>query len=996
MFTATAARLADKTALVFEEHAVTYGQLDAASSVIGCALAPQYGGNGQIIPVLLPRGPEAVAALLGIWKAGAAGTMVDMTYPPERIKDILEQCGSTFVIDAAWINALDPLGKTASGNGTPAKLARDQLALVVFTSGSTGRPKGVMLPHRGIAQSIKALGDLGILLESDSWLFIVSMAFVIFVTDVLVMLSIGGTVHIASEEVRSDPMKMIRYVGEHGITTMFLPPSSAGSFMEKLSIPLRALSTGTEKVGRLWTTTTKVYPFYGATETCSACFWFFLDKPYDNAPIGTPFAGSRIYLLDEDGREVPRGVPGEMYIAGAQVALGYLNLPELTAESFLPNPFSTDPAYGVLYRTHDLVRLLPEGTYEYIQRADWMIKVRGFRVEPGEIEIAIKKSAPVSEVVVVGFTSKTAENPDDATRIYAVYTAKEKLDPQTIREALSRTLPAYMVPAFIEQLEALPKNARGKLDRSAIVPPDVERYKADYVPPVTETEKIICHAFARILGIERAGLLDDFTLLGGNSISAARIVSALPEAMGLSVGDILSRRIPKALAEHADVNAHAWSAAESLDSAEESAIELTPFHKIFYYEWLLHPDSADYNITDSRYLYGSVSYERLNSTLITGLNNHVIMNSNIEVAGDDRLVWKRRADIPAGSRFLDSIDHPLSDEALYRLISKPFDLEKDCLVRYFLIKEREGCYRFIFVGHHLVIDGTKSDEAKDVVKQCYNTPGFTAEKSRGEQAALIRRLSVKLKRLIEHNHEKIDEFWRNHLKDAAPVDMKFLTISGPPPKDVPAIPVGIASFVVEQKDLDTVRVIAHQYGITPYIYGQIIFAIMLNRMTGQKQVSFAFPAIIAEGLPLIYGSHINTLVVNYALHEDTTFEDLAEQGRTYFRDLELTKARYLPVHEIAKYLESTDILEVLFAQTALRHYNYQFEGITREEPDESLCIDLNGSFVFEQEERENTLYFRLRYRNRLFDKELIENFTGMYHHLFLQIAHDVCAEIEKA
>jgi hypothetical protein len=166
-------------------------------------------------------------------------------------------------------------------------------------------------------------------------------------------------------------------------------------------------------------------------------------------------------------------------------------------------------------------------------------------------------------------------------------------------------------------------------------------------------------------------------------------------------------------------------------------------------------------------------------------------------------------------------------------------------------------------------------------------------------------------------------------------------------------------------------------------------------MTGQKQLSFSFPAIIAEGLPLIYGSHINTLVVNYSINEDTSFEDLAEQAGNYFRDLELTKARYLPVNEIAKYLDDKGILDVLFAQTALRYYKYGLDGVGREEPDESLCIDLNGSFVFEQEEKDNRLYFRLRYKNRIFDKELIENFTEMYQSLLLQIADDLLVEIDK-
>lgn len=998
MFASTAARFSEKTALVSGERSVSYGQLEAASSVVGRELTLQYDVKGKIIPVLLPRSPEAIAALVGIWKAGAAGTMVDLAYPRERIDDILEQCGKGLVIDAAWINALDPFGKTPGSDCKPAALERDELALVVFTSGSTGRPKGVMLPHRGIAQAVKVPLSMDLITSETVWLHIVSFSFVLFVTDGLLHLIAGATVHLASDEVRTDPAKMFRYVAEHKINALFLPPSSAGPFLEKLQTPLDRLFTGSEKVGSLWGTKTKIITLYGSTETSSGCFIFLLDKAYDNAPIGKPNPGSCVYLLDDDGKDVPEGEPGELYIAGEQVALGYLNLPELTAESFLPNPFSDDPAYRTLYRTHDRARKLPDGNYEYIQRADWMIKVRGFRVEPGEIEIAMMKAAPISEAVVVGFKSKNTANKDDTSRLYAVYTAKERIDPRSIRDALAKTLPDYMVPAFIEQLDALPKNPRGKLDRKSIAPPDIERYRFDYVPPVTETEKLICGVFARTLGIDRAGVLDEFTLLGGDSVSAAKVSLALPEDLGLSAGDVLAKQTARLLAELAEANKKTAPVSVMPDmTAPEGMIELTPFHTIFYYEWLLNPDRSDYNIADSRYFNCPVPYERLNNALSAFVNNHFLINSNVIADTDGRLFWKKRDPIPAGASLVEYIDHPLSDKEVYPLISKPFNPEKDPLVRYYLIKEHEERYRFVSVAHHLVMDGTKSDEVYEAMRRCFNEQGFKAEKSLAEQAALIRRLSFKLNGILEANRDSIDAFWRAYLKNAAPVDLKFLKNSGMAEDALPAIPVGVSSFRVSRKDLDKVRVIAKRHGITPYMYGQIIFAVLLNKMTGQNQVSFAFPAIITEGIPLMYGVHVNTLVVNYSIDEETGFEDLAEQARNYFRDLERSKARYLPVNEIAKYLEDKGTLDAHFAQTSLRYNKYELDGIgaDKEETDESLCIDLIGSFVFEQEEKDNVLYFRLRYKNRIFDQQLIDNFTRMYRNLFLQIANDLFEEIEN-
>jgi amino acid adenylation domain-containing protein len=994
LFTSTAARLSDKAAIVFEGRSVTYGELDAASSVIGRELAATCDVPGKIIPVMLPRSPESIAAIMGIWKAGAAGTMVDIGYPKERIDDILEQCGNGFVIDSDWIKALDPFGKTVPSDYKPAKLARDELALVVFTSGSTGRSKGAMLSNRAIAQVAKNASRFYI--EDDVYLSIVSFSFVLLLSQEMTLMILGGTIHIAPENIRQDLPQLARYSLDHGITMCFLPFLMVAPFLKLTGSSLRVISVGSERISNLWNEKPFLYASYGSSETAGPICTFMIDKLYENTPLGVAYPNIHIYLLDADGNQVPDGETGEMYISGDQVAMGYLNMPELTAETFVPNPFSDDPRYKTLYRTHDIFRLDVDGNYEFIQRADWMIKIRGYRVEPGEIEIAMRKAAPITNVVVVGFESKVGASKDNQTRLYACYTANEKIEPKMIRKAIADILPGYMVPAFIEQVDALPVNANGKIDRSKITPPEIERFKAEYEAPANDTEKTICEAFAKVLGIDRAGVLDEFTLLGGDSVSAAKVYLALPEEMGLSVADIIAKQTARALAELAEIHEKNWSASKIPDSVEKNGkLELTPFHKIFYYEWLLDPERSDYNITDSRYFNGPVPYEKLNNALITFVNNHYLMNSNVFVDKDDSLFWKKRDAIPSDAHFVKYIDHPLSDEEIYSLVSTPFNLEKDPLVRYFLIKENDARYRFVSVTHHLVMDGTKSDEIYEAMRRCFNKSGFKAEKSLEEQFAHIGRLSGRLNRILESNRESIDAFWRNYLKNAVPVDLKFLKIPGTSKNALPAIPVGASSFTVNRKDLENVRVISRKYGITPYIYGQIIFAIMLNKMTGQGQLSFAFPAIIPEGIPLIYGAHVNTLVANYSMNDDTTFEGLAEQARNYFRDLELSKARYLPVNEIAKYLDNKEVLDALFAQTSLRYNKYQLEGIDREEPDESLCIDLNGSFVFEQEERDNKLYFRLRYKNRIFDKELIGNFTGMYNNLFLQIANDLLTEIDK-
>jgi hypothetical protein len=570
-----------------------------------------------------------------------------------------------------------------------------------------------------------------------------------------------------------------------------------------------------------------------------------------------------------------------------------------------------------------------------------------------------------------------------------------------------------MIPALIEQVDSLPVNVNGKIDRNKIAPPEIERFRADYEAPVTDTEKTICDVFGSVLGLEQTGVLDDFMLMGGDSIMAFKIAMRLSGSMDINVSDILKHRTPRALALIADANIQnerfrrESCETEEDDAAQTGMPELTPFQETFYYEWAIDNGRFDYNIVDERLLERGVSVERLNSALIRMTNDYYVFSSNVEAEGE-RLFWKIREAVPDTSRLLRIFDSPLSEAELLSLVLAPFNLEKELLFRFFAVQQPDGRIRFIIVMHHILIDGTKAHEIYEEVCNYYSSPTYSVVSDMETQKRLYRRLSKTIRMTLEEKHADIAAFWDRYLQNSTPVDLKFLRHPSMPntaeegaPVDGDAVnPNGVYKFFIDRNNLGRIRIISQKYGITPYVYGQIIFAILLHKMTGQNEIMFSFPSAIAEGAPLMYGSQANTLLINFSFAAETKIADLIGYAKNYYAELESSGAKYLPVHELVKRYNAKSALELNFAQSSLRYAknqsSWELQEVIGENPDnDRLYVDLNALLMFEQEERGNELYFRIRYKNRILDKALVGNFVQIYRRVFIEMAAELFADINK-
>jgi amino acid adenylation domain-containing protein len=603
LFEARVRRTPEAIAVEFGEDRLSYRDLNAEANRIAYHLADLGVRPGDRVALCFRRGTAWPAGILGVMKAGAAYVPLDPTYPEERLRQMAEDsapaaaltesalvnlfaAGWTTVLDIAeraWRNA--PAG---DGWATPGKLHSRGLAYVMFTSGSTGRPKGVMVDHRSLCNQLFWMHRELRIGPGDRVLLRASFAFDSSMLETLAPLSFGGRVAVVNEESQNDADRLTSLSHRHRVTYMAIPTALLRGMAEHprryCGEDLRLILCGGELLtSELVEVCRSSWPgipmvnLYGPTEaTVQATWWHFAETPVSGrAPIGKPVANTQVHILDERMRPAPAGEPGELYIGGAGVARGYLNRPDLTAERFLPDPFSSLGDIR-MYRTGDLGRLLPDGNIEFLGRADSQVKIRGHRVEPGEIEARLAELPGVRQAVVVA-----REDGPGATRLIAYYSSDDDSEDDAgnarrLRGELMRRLPEYMVPLNYVRLAQMPLTRNGKIDRRAlpeptrsalrVAEPDASPSGADH------TETIISRVAARVLMFDNVAPADNLFDLGLDSVLSLSLLAELREqGFSVSLAALHETQTPRALARFIEANpetpetneAHLWHSSSS-------------------------------------------------------------------------------------------------------------------------------------------------------------------------------------------------------------------------------------------------------------------------------------------------------------------------------------------------------------------------------------------------------------------------------------------------
>jgi amino acid adenylation domain-containing protein/non-ribosomal peptide synthase protein (TIGR01720 family) len=673
-FRSQAARTPSAVAVVCESSRLTYAELDAASNRVARLLVSRGVVAEDVVGVALPRSVDLVVALLGIMKAGAAYLPLDLDHPEDRISYLLADAGARLVISEP------DLLEAAGLDGSPVKtkpIGLDSAAYVIYTSGSSGRPKGVVVTHDGIGSLIAtAIDRLGVSSESRVLQF-ASIGFDVAVWDLCMALCVGAQVILVPSARRVAGAELTDYLAEHRVTHLILPPSLVAALPPECSLPAGAvLVVGTEAIPAelvaRWSSHLRVVVAYGLTEaTVNSTLWQASPDWSGPIPIGRPDPNTRLYVLDASLQPVDVGVPGELFVAGRGLARGYLGQPGLTASRFVADPFGTPGSR--MYRTGDRVRWR-DGNLEFLGRLDNQVKIRGHRIEPGEVESVLMEHRTVAAAAVT-----VVEDPRGVRRLVA-YLAGVSVDVDAVRTHLTSRLPDYLIPTSFVVLDELPLTPNGKTDLSALPTPQW----ADRNPtaPRTPTEHVLAKAFADVLGVSNVGIHDTFFELGGDSITAIQLVNAARAAnLTLTPRDIFHHRTVAALATVAQA-----STPLTTDDGQGEAPS-TPIIR-----WLAEQSGPIDSFYQSALIPTppGLTHARLVASLQTILDHHPLLRASL---ADN---WALHIPPPGTIRATDLLttDPQHAVDAL--------DPRAGIMVR---AVWSESAERLLLVAHHLVVDG---------------------------------------------------------------------------------------------------------------------------------------------------------------------------------------------------------------------------------------------------------------------------------------------------
>ena len=689
-FEACASKNPDCLAVADATDSLTYGELSRRSDVLAHRLIERGVKPGDFVAIMLDRTIDFPLAVIAIHKAGAAYVPIDLEYPEERQQYMLSDCRATVVVDSQFIADAD-----FAVGGSPADAidlsSPDGLAYMIYTSGSTGRPKGAMIHQAGLWNFINAVIDMEHLTADDRISAHRSFSFDAHIEDMFPVLTIGGSVHIMPESIRLDLAAIRDFLFEHRITGGgYATPIATLLLNTYKDLPVRFMTAGGEKLAGVYSDHIEIITVYGPTE-CTDDTSYYSIQPgcrVSNIPIGQTIANCHHFIIDTEGRLVPRGAEGELCFAGVQVGNGYWQQPELTAEKFIPCPFLSPANYQLsivhcqlpkMYRTGDLCRWNEEGLLEFIDRIDSQVKLRGYRIELGEIESCASKFEGISQTVAV-------IRPIGGTDTLCLYYTADQgatVDAIELRQFLSRTLTEYMLPAVYMQTDELPLTPNGKIDRRRLPEPTIAAQK-EYVAPANKTEEVIARLLGNVLSWHNpVSMLDNFFSMGGDSIKLIHLVSLLynegyTAQVSVLMGCNTVRDMARTLVSSSDGPAIA-------QEPVTGTITPSAFQRRFLSWQLAQPG----RFVQSMVLRTSKSIdpELLQQALQALAVHHDMLRATV-----------------VGSSI---VIRPTTDEHLFALdedTPKPIDLEHGPILRVVLQHAADGD-RLLMVCHHIAVDG---------------------------------------------------------------------------------------------------------------------------------------------------------------------------------------------------------------------------------------------------------------------------------------------------
>jgi len=911
LFEAQVEKTPDAIALVFQNEELTYVELNKKANRLAHHLIALGVGPEVLVGICVERSLDMIVGLLAILKAGGAYVPLDPAYPKERLAFMLEDSKASVLItrggltdklpahpaQCVLIDQAEAFDRSPITNPTT-NASPDGLAYVVYTSGSTGRPKGVAIEHRGLANLVTWHRRAYDVMPADRATQVAGIAFDASVWELWPYLCAGASIHIPGEEIRSVPQKLLDWLAAKRITLCFLPTPLAESLLDEQwpeQMALRALLTGGDRLHRA---PPKALPFalinhYGPTEnTVVTTSAKVITGHGESPPIGRPIANTQVYILDPHLKPVPIGIPGELHIGGAGLARGYLNRPELTAEKFIVNPFGDKPG-ARLYKTGDLARYLPDGNIQFLGRLDTQVKIRGFRIELGEIETALLDLSSIKEAAVTVWE----DQPGDRRLIaYLVVNGRPAPSVGELRSFLKERLPDYMAPAAFVFLDALPLTPNGKVDRKALPAPDGARPEMEQAlaAPRTPSEDILARIWAEVLRLDRIGVNDNFFELGGDSILSIQIVARASRAgLRLTPRHIFQHQT---IAELASVAGTAptirplhFPAAKlnqgQLDSlvdkfrrlrgsrkisAEEieDVYPLSPTQRVMLLYNLCYPAGSGVYHQEFRYtLRGNLDVSLFERSWQQMVERHSILRTAF--LKEPVQVVKRHVSLPLDYRDWRGLTSVEQQDQLEEFLKvdrrRRFEISEPPLMRLALFRLSQNHYQFIWISHHVLLDGWSRSVLWKEILACYEAL------SRGRQpdwqpAPPFRDYIVWLQQQQRRDSEA-EAFWRALLKDfTTPTPLGADAASRASEQEKL---YGKQQIQLSRAETAKLQAFARRHRVTLNTLAQAAWALLLSRYSGESDVLFGGvlsvrPSAIL-GVESMVGPLINTLPIRVQL-----------------------------------------------------------------------------------------------------------------------------------